>query len=230
MAHHIEDVLGLRREHYAGKRVMVIGAGASAATTVADLATLADEAPGTSIVWVTRKSRGAVYPPISDDPLPGRVALHARARQLVAGGHPAIAHVGEALVEGFEYNSATHRYRVTLMVGGQARHEQVDRVIVNTGFGPDSSIHRELQFHECYASRGPMKLAAALLGAGAGDCLDTPALGADVLANPEPDFFVLGGKSYGTGSHFLLETGYKQVEDVVAQLARDHRAPAAARV
>ena len=65
-----------------------------------------------------------------------------------------------------------------------------------------------------------MKLAAALLGAAAGDCLDTPAFGAEVLASPEPDFFILGGKSYGRGSNFLLDTGFRQVQDVVAHLAR----------
>jgi hypothetical protein len=64
-----------------------------------------------------------------------------------------------------------------------------------------------------------MKLAAALLGAAAGDCLSTPAFGAEVLANPEPDFFILGHKSYGRSPHFLLETGYRQADDVVSHLA-----------
>ena len=115
---------------------------------------------------------------------------------------------------------------MTLRLDEQLRVEEVDQVIVNTGFGPDDSIYRELQVHECYASRAPMKLATALLGAGAGDCLTTPAFGADVLANPEPDFFILGHKSYGRSSNFLLETGFKQVADVIAALARDLRVPA----
>src|SRR4030095_2505495 len=34
MSYHVDDVLGLRRERYAGKRVLVIGAGDSAATVV----------------------------------------------------------------------------------------------------------------------------------------------------------------------------------------------------
>jgi hypothetical protein len=72
-----------------------------------------------------------------------------------------------------------------------------------------------------------MKLAAALLGAAADDCLDTPAFGADVLASPEPDFYILGHKSYGRAPNFLLETGYRQVADVIAALAA--RLPATAR-
>jgi len=226
MSYHLDDVLGLRRERYAGKRTLVIGAGASAATVVSDLARLADQAPGTAVVWATRRPGDSIYPVIEGDPLPERRALHERARGLARGEHPAVQHVGDAVVEGFEFNSATHRYRVTLRLGEQPRVEEVDQVIVNTGFGPDDSIYRELQVHECYASRAPMKLATALLGAGAGDCLTTPAFGADVLANPEPDFFILGHKSYGRSSHFLLETGFKQVADVIAALARDLRVPA----
>lgn len=223
LSYHPDDVLGLARERYAGRRTLVIGAGASAATTVAALAQLATEAPGTAVVWAARRGVDELFPPIADDPLSERHALYARARQMARGGDPAVSAIGQARIEGFEFNSATHRYRVTLMVGDQPRVEEVDRIIVNTGFGPDDSLYRELQVHECYASRGPMRLSAALAGPRAGgpggDCLTVPAFGADVLANPEPDFFILGHKSYGRNPGFLLETGFKQVAGVVATLA-----------
>ncbi len=219
LSYHLEDVLGLARERYAGKRTLVIGAGASAATTVTSLAKLAIDAPGTRIAWAMRGALGALDPGRSDDPLPARRELFAAARALAHGADPSFAAVGGAVIEGFEFNSATHRYRVALRVGEQPRVEEVDQVIVNTGFGPDDSLYRELQVHECYATRAPMKLATALLGAAAGDCLTTPAFGADVLANPEPDFFILGHKSYGRSPHFLLETGYRQADDVLSHLA-----------
>ncbi len=219
MSYHLDDVLGAHRARYAGRRTMVIGGGTSAATTVAALATLADEVPGTSVAWATREEEESLYEVIPGDPLGERVALYGRARALARGGHAAVTHIGGAMVEGFEFNSATHRYRVTLLVQEQPRVEEVDQVIVNTGFGPDNSIYRELQVHECYASRGPMKLSAALLGTQSADCLSTPVFGADVLANPEPDFYILGHKSYGRNPNFLLETGYRQVADVVAKMA-----------
>jgi hypothetical protein len=222
MAYHVEDVLGARRARYASKRTLVLGGGASAITVVCDLAQLAVDAPGTSAVWVTRCAAADVGRPVADDPLAERRALHARGRELASGANPAVIHVGGAMVEAFEYNSATHRYRVTLRLGDQPRVEEVDQVIVNTGFGPDASIYRELQVHECYQTLGPMKLAAALDGST--DCLTAPVLGADVLANPEPDFYILGHKSYGRSSHFLLETGYRQVAEVVARLARERLA------
>ena len=221
MSYHVDDVLGLRRDRYAGKRTLVIGGGASAATVVADLARLADEAPGTAVTWVTREPAAALYEERADDPLPERRALYARARALVRGGHAAVRHVGGAIVDGIQFNSATHRYTATLTTGELNAAEESDQVIVNTGFGPDNTIYRELQIHECYATRGPMRLSSALLGSGAGDCLTTPAFGADVLANPEPNFYILGHKSYGRSPHFLLETGYRQVADVVAKLAAD---------
>jgi len=228
ISYHVDDVRGLRRERYAGRRTMVIGAGMSAATVVRDLARLAAEAPATSVVWVTRKQRDALCPRVADDPLPGRRELVDDARAFLAGGDPAVSHVGGATVEGFEFNSATHRYRVALTIGeAAARLEEVDHVIVNTGFGPDDSIYRELQVHECYASRAPMKLAALLEGAG-NDCLKIPAAGIDALKNPEPDFYIAGNKSYGRNPTFLLDTGYRQVAEIVAQLAKDCARPVGA--
>jgi thioredoxin reductase len=224
MTYHIPDVLGAQRGTFAGKRTMVIGAGASAATTVSDLALLAEASEGTSVLWVTRKPD--IYAEIADDPLTGRRGLYARARELADGASPAVTHVGGVEIEGFEFNSATHRYRVTLVAGDEKKLEEVDQVVVNTGFAPDRSIYRELQIHECYASEGLMKLSAALMGQA--DCLDAPAVGVDVLTSPEPDFYVLGHKSYGRSPHFLLEHGYKQVAEVVAKLAKDQRQAATA--
>jgi hypothetical protein len=58
-----------------------------------------------------------------------------------------------------------------------------------------------------------MKLAAALLASGGngGDCLAQVSSGPETLRNPEPGLFVLGMKSYGRGSAFLLRLGYEQV-------------------
>ncbi|HTM57505.1 MAG TPA: NAD-binding protein [Candidatus Udaeobacter sp.] len=231
MSYHVDDVRGLRRARHAGKRTLVIGGGASAATVVSDLLELANEAPGTSIAWATRRPASELYAPIRNDSLPARARLYEKARTLLGSADPRLIPITGVVVEGFEFNSATHRYRVTLRRVDDAaapRIEEVDAVIVNTGFGPDDSIYRELQVHECYASRGPMKLAAALLDSGAADCVTVPAFGADVLANPEPDFFILGNKSYGRNPHFLLETGYRQVSDVIEKLARDQQVHAPA--
>jgi hypothetical protein len=132
------------------------------------------------------------------------------------GGRPSQG-LGGAVLEELEFNSATHRYRAHLRVAERMRLEEVDQIVVNAGFGPDDSLYRELQVHECHSSRAPYNLAAALDAAG--DCLTAPAVGADVLANPEPDFWILGHKSYGRNPHFLLQTGYRQAADVIDALS-----------
>jgi hypothetical protein len=62
-----------------------------------------------------------------------------------------------------------------------------------------------------------MKLSAAILAessADSADCLAQTSKGADVLANPEPGFFILGSKSYGKNSNFLIRIGIQQVQEV----------------
>src|SRR5262249_11343947 len=88
------------------------------------------------------------------------------------------------------------------------------RVIANVGYSPDHDLYRELQVHECYASMGPMKLAAALLKLNSADSLSIPAQGANNLRNPEPNFYILVSKSYGRNSQFLLGAGFEQVREV----------------
>jgi hypothetical protein len=45
--------------------------------------------------------------------------------------------------------------------------------------------------------------------------------GAQTLVNPEPNFFVLGIKSYGRNSAFLLRTGLEQVRALLSLLEAD---------
>ncbi len=219
MSYHPDDVRGLRRERHAAKTTIVIGNGASALTTVAALAQLASEVPATRTIWITRRDTPGFAHESAEDSLPARAALYAEGRRLQSGTVESVKWVGGCEVEGFEYNSATHRYRVNLARGGAQQTEEGDQVIVNCGYGPDGALHRELQIHECYASLAPMKLAAALLDSGASDCTTVPAFGVAQLANPEPHYFIVGAKSHGRGSQFLLQTGYAQVADVLGALA-----------
>ncbi len=219
MSYHADDVIALRRERHAGKTTLVIGGGASAVTTVAALARLAEEAPGTRATWVTRRDTPGFAGEAADDSLPARTALYAEGRRLQQGGSEVVKWLGGCEVEGFEYNSATHHYRAQLATAAGARLEEADQVIVNRGYGPDTSLYRELRVHECYETLAPMKLASALQGAGTSDCTRIPAFGADALVNPEPDFYIVGAKSYGRSSDFLLQTGYRQVSDVLERLA-----------
>ena len=58
-----------------------------------------------------------------------------------------------------------------------------------------------------------MKLAAQL-GGGSADCLDQSSCGPASLLNPEPNFYLLGSKSYGRNTQFLLSIGLEQIRDL----------------
>ena len=62
-----------------------------------------------------------------------------------------------------------------------------------------------------------MKLAQTLVR-GSSDCLDQRSPGAAALATGEPNFFILGAKSYGRSSHFLLSVGLEQIRDVFKRI------------
>src|SRR5205807_2041350 len=123
IAYGVENILGDRRSAYAGKTVLVVGGGYSAATTVSNLAELAEDQP-------------------------------------------------------------------------------------------DTGIYRELQARECYARLGPASLSTALIRQTRADAAGGALLPASALSQPEPSFFILGAKSYGRNSQFLLRTGFEQLRQV----------------
>ncbi len=201
---------------WADKKILLTGAGHSAQTAARQLAAFARDAPGTEVVWAVRAPEPA-WGAVADDPLPERAALNATARELAGGASPAIdvrpGRVTERLA------GRDGRVAVTLRNGG-AEEVVVDRVLALNGSVGDFGLYRQLQVHECYATSGPMKLAAALLASagGGGDCLTQASHGAETLTNPEPGFFILGAKSYGRNSQFLLRVGWEQVDDVFGLL------------
>ncbi|MGH8918669.1 MAG: hypothetical protein ACRD0H_10085, partial [Actinomycetes bacterium] len=217
---HIPD-LGSTSDEWAGRRVLLVGAGKSAQTVARDLAQLVVERPGTSVVWAVRAADPG-WGEVPGDPLKQRQELVAVAQRLRSGAVPGVqvrtAVVIDALRESHDGVAVSLRSH-----SGEVKEITVDRIIGLTGFLGDTSLYRQLQVHECYATAAPMSLSAALLGAagyGPADCLSQASLGLDALRVPEPNFFVLGMKSYGRNSAFLLRTGYEQVHEVANTYSR----------
>lgn len=221
---HLPDVLGRDRTRFARRRVLLVGSGLSAATAVVALSALCAAEPATQVVWSVRHNLELPYKPIENDALPVRARLHREANRLAAQARAAVG--GLSYQPGTSVDSISaegHRLRVRLQSdSGAATEELFDEVVGLTGYGPDRRIYRELQVHECYASLGPMSLAASLLGV-SGDCLAQPQPGPETLKNPEPRFFILGSKSYGRNSAFLIQLGLGQIRSVYALL---HEEPA----
>lgn len=212
---------------WAGKTILLVGAGKSAQTAARDLAAMLPSAPGTEVIWAVRATEPR-WGEVADDPLPQRQALVESSRRLAAGEVAGFRVVTGAAVDAFKPAGGRILVRLTGPGGGGGgpeadgyREVVADRVLSLTGYVPDTSLYRQLQVHECYATSAPIELAAQLLGDAAGDCLAQPRYGVDVLRNPEPDFFVLGVKSYGRNSQFLLRVGYEQVAEVFGAYTGD---------
>lgn len=219
IAYGLDDILGERRNHYAGKNVVVIGAGYSAATTVCNLTTLAQDRLDTWTVWLARTSGTQPLKRIPNDPLKERDRLAQKANTLATRADGNIEFHNQTVVEAIESAGPDKGFKVITRSGGQDRTWEADRIIANVGYTPDTQLYRELQVHECYATLGPMSLSAALLKHAGADCLQIPSQGAQTLKNPEPNFFILGAKSYGRNSNFLLRTGFDQVREVFTLIA-----------
>jgi thioredoxin reductase len=224
----LPDMLVTERDAYADRHVLVVGSGYSAATSVVELAKLADEHPSTRVTWLTRQSRAACSSGpirrIESDRLPERDCLAAAANQLANDPAGPVRHLSVTGIHSIEWDQSTGQFEVTWSAENEVsgtvleHRERFDRVVANIGYRPDNRIYAELQVHECYASGGPMKLAAQLLARsnknGTIDCLDQTSCGPESLLNPEPNFYILGSKSYGRGSQFLLTTGLEQIRDL----------------
>jgi glycine/D-amino acid oxidase-like deaminating enzyme len=214
IAHALPDVLGADRDRYAGRRTAVVGAGHSAATTLLDLGALADEAPGTEIVWVVRGTDQArTYGGGDADELPARGALGKRLKKLVQSGHV-------ELVSSFRIDavSRTADGRIALAAGD--RQVVADTVVNSTGFRPDHDLVSELRL-DLDPILGSTRALAPLIDPSVHSCGTVPPHGVDELAQPEPGYYAVGAKSYGRAPTFLLATGYEQARSVVAALAGD---------
>ncbi|HKH46992.1 MAG TPA: FAD-dependent oxidoreductase [Thermoanaerobaculia bacterium] len=201
---------------WAGRTILLAGAGHSAQTAARDLAALARQAPGTRVIWALRsaETEWGTHP---GDPLTERARLAATAGELAGGASPAIEVRRGVVVE--EVSRPNGKLQVVLRNGAEVEAVEVDRILSLTGYVGDAELYRQLQVHECYATCGPIKLSAALLGAAGGDCLTQTTHGVDTLTNPEPGLFILGIKSYGRNNTFLMRVGWEQVGEVFGQLA-----------
>lgn len=191
--------------------VLLVGAGKSAQTAARELAAL----PGTRLHWLVRNAE-PTWGEVPHDTLPARQELVDSSRQLTAGHHRRVTvHTGTRITA---LGEDAGRIRASLVTTTGPGELAADYLIALTGYVGDPTIYRQLQVHECYATGAPMNLSAAVLGAASADCLAQPVPGADTLRNPEPDFYLLGAKSYGRMNTFLLRTGYEQVDHLQARL------------
>lgn len=213
----LPDVLGRDRAAFAGRRVLVVGAGHSAANTLISLAELAKAEPGTRIMWAVRGATAAkAYGGGEADGLPSRGQLGSRLRRLVEAGTIQLhTRFGITSVKALDAQVAVQAL--------DGRTLSADVVVPCTGFRPDLGILQELRLDLDPAAEAPRQL-GPLIDPEFHSCGTVAPHGAGVLAHPEKDFYIAGMKSYGRAPTFLLATGYEQVRSIAAALAGDRTA------
>ncbi|MGR0160352.1 FAD-dependent oxidoreductase [Paenarthrobacter nitroguajacolicus] len=210
----LPDVSGRDRASFAGRRVLVVGAGHSAANTLINLSELAKDEPDTRIMWAIRgASAEKVYGGGDADGLPARGQLGSRLRRLVEAGKIELS-------TGFGISSFTDADHGLTVTSGDGRALVTDVVVPCTGFRPDLDMLRELRLNLDPAVEAPTEL-GPLIDPEFHSCGTVPPHGAKVLAHPDKNFYIVGMKSYGRAPTFLLATGYEQVRSVAAALAGD---------
>ena len=191
LSYWIEDVLGAKKAHYAGRTVAVIGSGYSAAAVVGDLVQLAEEQQATWIIWLTHGTRTAPLPRLADDPLKERDRLAAKVNHLAARCEGNLEYHAGAVVDEIASLGPDKGFRLAARIGTTVKVWDVERVIACVGYRADTAIASELRIGE------PSGLPETA----------------------EPGYFHLGIKSHDRDSGFLIRDGHEQIRRVFAQLA-----------
>jgi thioredoxin reductase len=202
----------LSRERIANKSVLVIGHGHSAANAIELAARVAEEHPGTSITWATRSMSKKPCIAVADDPLPERRRIVDAANALALRPPPFLTVERKAHVEAIEERGER------LRVGLSGDREVVADVLCGfTGYRPDLSFLSEISAGISRVTEGAAGIDAKL--SNVTDCLNVPRLTGKDLESGEPGFHLIGHKSYGRSSTFLLKDGLLQLETILESLS-----------
>nr|WP_315487828.1 NAD(P)-binding domain-containing protein [uncultured Rhodoferax sp.] len=211
------DVAGVQRWKYAGKKVLVVGAGHSAVGSLLALAALAEQDNKTRVVWAVRgQDTSKVFGGGEADGLPARGLLGLRLQRLIADGRLEVH-------RGFKTSSIVTLGGRLVVIAADADLPaicDVDQIVVATGSRPDHSLSSELrtQFDPWLDSTVQL---AALIDPNEHSCGSVRPHGHRELSHPESGFYAIGAKSYGRAPNFLMATGFEQARSVVAALAGD---------
>lgn len=200
--------LEARLPSLAGKRILMIGHGHSSANAISLLEELADAHPKTTVTWVTRSMNKKPVVAVADDPLPERARIVDRANELAMRPPPFLTVERRAHVETIEERGDGFFVRLSGDRGGE-----YDAILGFTGYRPDLSFVSELPIQVSAITEGAAGIERAL--SNVTDCLSVPKISETDLASGEPGFHLIGHKSYGRSSTFLLKDGLDQLETIL---------------
>ena len=194
-----------------GRTVLVLGDGHSAANAIAFLEEIAREDSSTRVVWAVRSPNRRPCEEVSNDPLPERAGVVARANALAEAPPHFLRVERRAMIESVAQNNG---HAVVALTGN--RIVEVDHVAAFTGYRPDASFLSELALEISPVTEGGARLYRAV--SNITDCLMVPSVKRDDLQSGEPGFFFVGSRAYGRSNGFLLKTGLMQLETILDSL------------
>ncbi|MGH7596732.1 MAG: NAD(P)-binding domain-containing protein [bacterium] len=211
---HLHDFDGSEFQRYAGKKILLIGHGHSAAHAAIALNNIIKREPSTQVIWAVRTDRTKPILEAPDDPLSEREKVVQTANE-IACNSPKNTRILrrttlEALVE------AHNSLKVKLKIGRNFDEVEVEEIIALTGYRPNLEMLRELSAEFSGVSEGVAGLYRALTNIT--DCLAKIEINPRDLQTGEPNFFSVGIKSYGRNPGFLLKSGVEQLEAIFSML------------
>ena len=116
-----------------------------------------------------------------------RDRLAARANHLAARGEGHVEYHALTSVDAIESHGPDKGFRVAARRNGEEMVWEVERIIANVGYRADLSICHELHVADPDGKQG--------------------------LRHDEPNYYLLGAKSFGRNANFLLRYGFEQIRD-----------------
>ncbi|MCI0690398.1 NAD(P)-binding domain-containing protein [candidate division KSB1 bacterium] len=211
---HLRDFDGSEFQRNAGKKILLIGHGHSAAHAAIALNNIITRAPSTQVIWAVRTDRTKPILEVPDDPLSERGKV-AQAANEIAQSPPKNMRILrrttlEALVE------AIDSLKVKLKIWRNFEEVTVEEIFALTGYRPNLEMLRELTAEFSGVSEGVAGLYRALTNIT--DCLAKIEINPNDLQTGETGFFSVGIKSYGRNSGFLLKSGVEQLNAIFSGL------------
>lgn len=198
----IPDVIQ-HSDTYVHKQVAVVGSGHSAMNSLQTLAELELK----SLHWLIR----------GNAPKFGKSKVGGRSDRLEGNIQTLLKHQKVHLHSNFSINSINSTNgKIELHAESDARLQDIDKIIVNAGAFPDYSMLSNIDLdldHSFLCARS----LAPKIDPKLHSCSSTSYVFKDTLLSPLP-YFVVGMKSFGIASNFLLASGYRVLDGLVEYL------------
>jgi|GEM_PF-710304 len=206
------------RKYCLGKTNLLVGNSYYMARNIETIMGLLDQDKETNFIYLNESGLKPYVTNLKEDIFQKRVNIINKVNHFLNTPNPQLQLFSKYTI--IKIDKKNEQFEVILQNDHHTKTISVDNIISNCGFKADNKLYEELQVHECYASHSPMNLAAATLQNTIDFKLTPTALKYETLVNPEPNFYILGSKSYGRNQGFSIHIGIGQIIELFAHLTK----------